>query len=347
MQLLLHASLASSMVLPSMSVAARPHLPVGSAATMHHTAPSDRDVVDLVDALQVAEQKANEDPASGIAPLRSALDRVEDLGLAVARDPSAHEARLYGLLALARAHLSLGHDDEANATMDEAIRVARGEPLRAKAFGPRVVELYEQRLGAPENLPEGQLVIDCTPACDVVLNATMAGSGRRVELSNVPLGTHSLQVQAAASAHDEVLDQSIELTAEAPSFSLEFAPGKIDSTTSSDTDPGGGPIRDATPADGRRRLLPRWAGIVGVATGAVAMIAGGVLLGFHGRCPDGSDPAAADACLNVLDTRAPGIALLAIGGAAFTGFGVALIVGETRDRRRRSAGAMLGYTIRF
>jgi hypothetical protein len=342
MQLPLFVTLASALAFSPVPITAHASTPGSPTLRIEHRAFAARENTDVVNDLQVAEQKANEDPAGGLAALRAALDRVEELGFVVARDPKAHEARMYGLLALARAHLSLGQDDEAREIMDEAIRVARGDSLPTKTFGPRLVELHDSRLAAPENRPLGQLVVECTPACDVLLNARLAGSGRRVELSNIPLGPHRVRVQATAGGEDELLDQRIVLTENEPAAKLEIAPTAPVAEDETETEI----IDDVPDAAQPRRMLPRWAGIVGVATGAVAMIAGGVLLGFNGRCPDGSDPSSAE-CINVLSTKAPGIALLAVGGAAFAGFGVVLIVDETRVRRGRTAGAMLGYTIRF
>jgi hypothetical protein len=343
MQLPLFATLASALAFSPVPIAAHASTPGSLTLRVEHRHSAARENTDVVNDLQVAEQRANEDPAGGLAGLRAALDRVEELGFVVAGDPKAHEARMYGLLALARAHLSLGQDDEAREIMDEAIRVARGDSLPTKTFGPRLIELHDSRLAAPENRPLGQLVVECTPACDVLLNARIAGSGRRVELSNVPLGPHRVRVQATAGGEDDLLDQRIVLTENDPAAKLEIAPATKTAPV--------GPeetklVEDVPDAAQRRRMLPRWAGIVGVATGAVAMIAGGVLLGLDGRCPDGSDPSSAE-CINVLSTKAPGIALLAVGGAAFAGFGVVLIVDETRVRRGRTAGAMLGYTLRF
>ena len=312
---------------------------VGRPSIAVSLASSAPEILDVVEALQTAEQKANEDPGSGIEPLRDALARYEALGRTIARDRKAHEARTYAFLALARAYQALGQNQEAEGAMDEVIRVARGDAIPAKTFGPRLVELYEARLAAPENRPAGHLVVTCAPACDVLLNTRHAGSGARVELINVPIGSHRVEVFASDGSTEESLEQRIDLE-DGETFALEW---KIDEETIKIVDPD---IKG--PADtGPRRRLPRWAGIVGMATGAAAMIAGGVLLGFHGRCPDGSDPSAADACINVLNTRAPGIALLAVGGAAFAGFGVALIVGETKARKRGTSGAMLGYTLRF
>lgn len=340
----LPALLVSSMVLPpSPALAERtgavvPRLSLGVGARL-----SEPSAAELVNALQAAEQKANEEPAAGLAPLREALDRYQEHGPLVARDKKAHEARVYGLLALARAHLALEQTEDAHRVMDEAIRVARGDPLPAKMFGPRLVKLYEARMSAPENRPAGQVSIKCTPACDVLINARLAGSGRHVDLMNVPLGSHRVQVHVTHDS-ENLFDQTIELTEDEPAFELDYQPLGVDeSSDGADIEP----LVDGKPAAESRRLLPRWAGILGVATGAAAVIAGGVLLGFHGRCPDGSDPTAADACINVLDTQGAGIALLAVGGATLTGFGIALAIGETRDRKRRPTGAMLGYTLRF
>jgi hypothetical protein len=342
MQLSLSASLAAALALPSTPSSIMPQRPALSLETRT----TDEDARALVLDLQGAEQKANEEPSAGVGPLEAALERYEALAFDVARDSKAHEARVYAMLALARAHLSLDQPEDAQRIMDEAIRIARGDPLPAKTFGPRLLELYEKRMAAPENAPKGQVVVECTPACDVLLNARLAGSGRKVELSDIPLGAHRVRARSSDRDIDRSIDERFVLTADQPTMRLELAPTDEDDARPS-TSPNATTTRITDSPSGQRRLLPRWAGIVGVATGAAALIAGGVLLGFHGRCPDGSDPSGENACVNVLSTRNPGIAMLAVGGAIFTGFGVVLILDETRARRRRTSGAMLGYTIRF
>lgn len=334
-------AVAATAVTPPVSAAVHVRRPLVS---MRRAAPVSaeerRRVEGAIGALLAAERKANESPASGVQPLNEALARFHDLGPLAARDLEAHEARIYALLSLARAHLALEQTDEAAEAMDAAIRVARGDRLPATVFGPGLVELHERRLSAPENRPEGQLTVTCTPACEVVLDERGAGSGTQVEVRNLPLGPHRVHVHATAADVEDILSAQIELTADSPAAALTYAPAAPEAGTETPTS--GQPMKD-TPA----RRLPRWAGIVGIAAGAAAMVAGGVLLGLDGRCPDGSDPSGPNTCIDVLNTDKPGIALLVTGGALMTGFGVVLAIGETRDRKRRRVEAMVGTTLRF
>jgi hypothetical protein len=298
---------------------------------------------ELVEQLAAGEQKANEAPAEAIEPLQAALARVEELGPLVARSSKAHESRIYALLALARAHLVLDQRKEAAAAMDRAIRVARGDPIPAKLFGPSLVALHDDRVAAEQNHPGGKVVVSCTIACEVLLDERVAGSGTRVEVMNVPFGPHRVHVQAADGSVDDVLAESIALSADASEATLDYAvqaPPPGEDIGDDDPPP---PVGDDVP----KRRLPRWAGIVGISVGAAAMIAGGVLIGIDGRCPDGSDPQGEAPCIDVLNTDGAGIGVLVGGAALLTGFSIALGIGEARDKKRRRASAMVGYTFRF
>ena len=79
----------------------------------------------------------------------------------------------------------------------------------------------------------------------------------------------------------------------------------------------------------------RWPAIGGMTGGAILTITGGVLVGLHKTCPDGSDPRMYfNACPQVYDTAAAGGVLLGVGLSATVGMTALLTVGEIRHRRR-------------
>jgi hypothetical protein len=151
-------------------------------------------------------------------------------------------------------------------------------------------------------------------------------------------------VQSTDRPLEKPLVESITLSDDVPeaalSFEVEAPPPEANGEDTLPVDPG-------PDAGVPKRRLPRWASIVGISVGAAAVVAGGVLIGVHGRCPDGSDPVGPNACLDVLSTRGAGIGVLVGGAALLTGFSIALGIGETRDNKRRRTEAMVGYTFRF
>jgi hypothetical protein len=293
--------------------------------------------VPLAEQLQDAERTVVDDPARGVERLREGLDAAASQPVDVATDPALQRARTYALLALTRALLQLERHAEARDVMDEAVRIARSDRLPVALYGPAVVELYEARRAAAENRPIGSLEVQCTVPCRVILDERLAGLGHGVSLTGVPLGRHRVWVDAPNDGWAEPLHRTIDLGPGGP-IRLAYEPV-------AQSEPSPQPVPDGAPI--RRRRLPRWAGVLGVATGAVLMITGGVLLGVDGRCPDLSDPRREDPCPDVLDTNAGGIALLAIGGATLTGFSVAFAIGEIRQHKTAVAHASLRYTLRF
>ncbi|MBC8069766.1 MAG: hypothetical protein IAG13_15620, partial [Deltaproteobacteria bacterium] len=86
---------------------------------------------------------------------------------------------------------------------------------------------------------------------------------------------------------------------------------------------------------GRPRKLPRWAGILGMAAGAAAIVAGGVLLAVDGECPDFSNNTGEGACKRTLNTKTTGYVVIGAGAAFMVGFTIPFAIGESRQAKAR------------
>ncbi len=294
-------------------------------------------------ALRDAEAQATEDPDQGIALLTAALDRARLDAQAVALDPEAADARRYAMLALARGLLGAEQRERAAAIIDSALVTAVSTPLPAKLFGPSLVALHDERKAGLDRSATATLQARCTGACLVIVDAAWvgcAGPDTPIDLALVPGSWDVLLVDAAdtgrvtAERVELVASGSVEVSLEIPKLPSASRGRRAGSTGL---------------ADGGRKL-PRWAGILGVAAGVVALVAGGVLVAVDGRCPDSTDPMGAGACQNILNTDAPGFAMLGVGGAALVGFAIPLGLGEAKQARARKASARWhgpGMSIRF
>lgn len=262
--------------------------------------------------------------ANDEAGLRELLEDLRAHPVETATTDKSVELRLQALVALAQIQLETKPTD-AKATIDEAIRIARGSSLPIVDH-EALSELIKARLQDPSNAPLGELLVACESPCHVILDERSAGVGAEVVTRGIPLGPHRLYLRDAEDA-DHSLATTFELSRDEPRYQTRLAapPSLIDTNPSSDS---------SHPAP--RRRLPRWAGLVGMGAGVAAAIAGGVLLGFDGRCPDGSDAATSD-CPDVLSTQTSGAVLLAVGGGLMVGFAIPFAIGEQRQKAHRRA----------
>lgn len=289
----------------------------------------------IADALRDAEAKATEDPEQGVDGLQAALAKADADADVVARDPAASDARLYAQLALARSLLATERKKDAVAVIEAALATANGRELPAKLFGPSLVSLHDERSAALAKGPRGTLELRCKAACFAAIDATPiacgeAGAAEHVEL---PAG-HYRVVLIDRSDPSRRTAQTIDLTSAATvTIELDNPPaGAI-------TPPRGrGRTRDTGVDDGGRKL-PRWAGILGMAIGAATLIAGGVLVGVDGKCPDFTDPHGAGACQDVLKTSAVGYALVGVGAGMSVGFAIAFGIGESKQKKAKKRSA--------
>lgn len=333
----------------AMPVHARPTPPppAAAAAFVRQAQPS---ATELTSKLQAAIDATNEDPDVHASALREALDDVAAVPGIVGRNPKLQSLRIEGLLYLARALLALDDRDGAVAAIDEAIRVSGGNVASVSNFGPSLEKLYDERRSAPELRPAGAVQVSCTGGpCRVFLDGRVIGTGTDINSTGVPLGPHVIRIEPQAAGPDDPFEQQvITLSDGSPSAALTFA---VPSAPEGDS---GGTAQPVTTDDGGSgRKLPRWAGILGMTLGAVAVAGGVFAIAIDGRCPDLSDANATsgNACRDVHNSLATGAVVLGAGVGTLTGFGIAFGLGEAKDKRhakqKAATSASLSYTIRF
>lgn len=269
-----------------------------------------------IEALVAAEAGATESPETAEGPLQDALAAFADVAPLVSDDPRAQEARAYAMLALARTRLVLARPGDAEAALDEAIATVRDRPLPIEQFGPAMMELLAQRTAVRAAMPLASLAVRCAVPCRVLVDEqpfsdSLAAGDHRVWIEALAPGQPVLR-RALRLAPGE----SVELTYEVQAPEPEPRP----------------PV--APPPAPPRRILPRWASVLGLAAGTGAAAAGGALVGVDHRCPDLSDPRQVP-CLRILNTDAGGFALLGVGGAVAITAAVILAIDEVRARRAR------------
>lgn len=289
-------------------------------------APAERVTADVTALL---EGDATDSEAT-ILGLRQALSRVEAHPFEIADDPSAHRIRVKALLRLAELLVQQGDEEAAAASIDEAIRVVRGDPLPA-GIDPKLEQLVFERLSDPRNAHRGSLHVRCKVPCRVVLDEREVGRGSEISARGIPLGRHRLRIRAL-STPDATESAAVLLTADAPKHDAIFeGPPKPVIPIADPTD---------TPQLKRRALvatseawkMPRWTSIAGLAVGSALLASGALLLAFDGRCPDLTDPKLEPHCQSVLDTKWAGVGLAAGGGAMMVAFSITLGLGDARQR---------------
>lgn len=268
--------------------------------------------------------------------------------------------------------LLLEHDAAAAAAvMDEAIRSAQGAELPVRRFGPDVLRLYEQRRTALAQLGTATIEVSCEVSCQVLVDE------RRSLNPSDPLHLGAYRVWVGATDgnlewqyYEVILDKAgwsemlvYPIAADEPAKlpdDIEPATNlgaatKLDTNTvqpasspvvHSDVEPNSIPAHVAR-AGARKRLIPRWAEIVGAAAGAGLVITGGVLLSMNGKCSGGGEPSNPESCPKVYNNSIQAYSLLASGAGVFTLASVVLIVDEVRVDHRRGPRAMVTWVFRF
>lgn len=289
--------------------------------------PQEKDRRDaVVEALLDAEAHANEHPETAVAVLQRALRGMHDVAPLVAEDDYAQTARTYAQLALARTHLVLEQPQPARDAIDEALRGARGRPLPAAMFGPALEALHDERRAALAEIPSASLVVRCRVPCRVLVDERPLDA----EGPALPAGSHRVWVEAV-TAGLPVLRRTLELgPGEAVELPYEVeAPGPEPTTSAPE------PARTDEPLASPRRILPRWASVLGLGVGVGMAGAGGALVAVDHRCPNLDDPRTTP-CLRILNTDAAGFTLVGVGGAVAIAAAVILAIDEARAKRARN-----------
>jgi hypothetical protein len=281
--------------------------------------------------VETAMKMANEDPASGSTQLRDALNLLQGFAPQLAMNPEGQELRTQAQLTLARALLATNDADGARAAMDEAIRTSRGDPLPTKSFGPGLTALHRERQGVLEKQGAGAIEIVCNKSCRVFINERP--TQQRTE-GLVP-GTYRLWIEATDGSEPGI-QRLVEIES-GHAFKLEF--GRVVVEPTGDDGP--------TPKPKQPRILPRWADVLLMSAGAVAIGAGATLWAIDHKCPDLSDPRVMPQCPEVYYTKTAGIITVAGGGALFLTGTVLLSIDEARVANQRGTQASLMWTFRF
>ncbi len=336
----------SLVAMPTTAVASPP--PAAAAATYARASAAAPEAEALQATLKQAIEDTNEDPEANAPALRRALEDVAAVPGVTARTVGLQELRIEGLLILARALLVLDSPDEAAEALDEAIRVSGGSVSGVGDYGPSLSKLYEERRSDPQLRPAGSIHVTCSGPCRFILDGRVIGNGTDVVATGIPLGAHVVRLEPETSAAPDVFEQhDVILRDTAPEQDFSYDPPAPAKPTT-----GEAAAQPATGDSGRK--LPRWAGILGMTLGGVAMLGGAFAIAIDGRCPDLSDASPKEGqqqCRDVHTSLGTGIGVLAVGVGSITGFGVAFGLGEAKDKRfrREQAGqsAVLQMRWRF
>jgi hypothetical protein len=280
-------------------------------------------------ALDQVGQVSTED---SIAALDQGLAALGAYPLELAADLDGLDQLDDARMSLVWLHLAQGDADAAKAAMDAAIRAGRGHLRAASGFGPMVRELYDERIVALGEQGSAIIEVDCRVPCQVIIDE------RRSANPSEPLYLGHHRVWVAARESDADL-QYFDVVLETPGatemlvYEIQVEPRQADPLKPS---PASGPI--VAPA--RKRLLPRWAEILGLSLGAVALSSGVVLLALDGKCGD-------SACTYLWENTVRGAVIVGAGGGILLGFGAVLTVDEARVRRTDTRQVMLTWTLRF
>ncbi|KIG18245.1 hypothetical protein DB30_01354 [Enhygromyxa salina] len=269
-----------------------------------------------VEHLTATIERANRDPVESIDALTEAIAVFDGFAPQLSADVETLELREFARLSLARAQRIAGRPELAAEVMDTAIRASLGAELPADRLGPSVLALYQQRLAVLEAQGYATLEVSCEAPCRIFIEQR--------EVASVPpllLGRYDVWVADVAGRGEPLLEQ-VELGVAGEARQLAFGVTQI----------GGAALGQPQPAD--RRLMPRWASVMLLAAGTVAMAAGATVVTTAGKANDNPNLLA-------------GAAALGGGAAAVITGGVVLSFDDHRARHGGGRQATLSWTLRF
>lgn len=287
-------------------------------------------------AVEEANLAVNNDPEANLTSLAAAIEQLSSFGPQIAADPKARETLDLSLLNLARALLVSGDEAGAAEIMDQALRSAYDRKLPIARFGPTLVDFHDQRRALLDERGTAAIQVQCHVSCRVVIDARPSST----DSGPLYLGPHRVWIESLDGSVPAV-DYPIELSEAGATEVLHFA------VIEPKCEP---PVVAAAPppAPEPKRMLPRWAEISVAAIGVGAIIAGGVALGFDGKCPRGLDPVTdAQRCPQLYEGTVPGLVAIGLGSALLVAGGVTLTVDEVRVGKQRGRQAMLGWHMKF
>ncbi|EDM79973.1 hypothetical protein PPSIR1_23066 [Plesiocystis pacifica SIR-1] len=286
-------------------------------------------------AVQAATFATNTEPERGAIQLEVALRALLDHSPRLSSDQEGQRLQLLGELALARVALLRGEELRAATIMDRLLTIAelsgsRGE-FDEETIGPRLSQLLRERraedLGAWTRLR-----VHCSGPCAVFVDGR-AVKLERVAGDGVPLsvGEHVLWIEEGTRPRREWLevDSSGELLERSTGASVEPPPPSLAAGTL-ELPPASMPAGPTRGEDRTKAILPRWLEIAGVVTGAGLGGASASLLVLDGRCVGGGSPSGPNACANLHQTQAGGVALAAAGATTLLTSAILLAIDERR-----------------
>lgn len=288
------------------------------------------------------DQAVNRDPETHYQALADALSQLSQYADELARDDAARRMRTLAQLNLARALLAAGDDERAGSVVDEAIRSAGDGEVPAGNFGPKFASFHNKRREALVGWGSGSIAVECSVPCRVIIDEHAA----EPTSAGLLFGEYRVWVFAedpAALADGSPLRQRVTIDIDGEVETIRYEPAA--KPPEHEPEP---PPRPPPPPP--KRLLPRWAEIVGLVAGVGLIATGGALLSADGKCiaNGGLDPRDdAQQCPQLWESTPGGAATLALGAAlALTG-GVMLGIDEVRVNGNRSTRATISWTIRF
>lgn len=291
------------------------------------------------DAVDKANLAVNKDPESNVADLQARLAELEGFEAQLAEDPATRELVELSRLNLARAYLVMEDIEQAEAAMDQVLRVARERRPDVDQFGPTFAAYYDARREALDGLGRAEIAVECGVPCEVTIDAVPS----EPESGPLYLGTYRVWIRAKDDSaleerHTVALDQPGEVVSVAfPTVGPEPEP-----------EPEPEPVELAPAAPEWKRVLPRWASATLAIVGVGGLAAGAAMLSLDGTCPGGFDPVRqAQDCPELYESTNVGGALVGVGAAVAATGGVILIVDEVRVGKQSGRQATLTWTVRF
>lgn len=293
-------------------------------------APVGRDYEGAVSALEEAmDQVGKAETSESIDALTAVVVALQSYPEQLAADLELLDRLGEARLSIAWLHLSRRDKEAAAVAMDEALRSARGRQLPAGRFGQKVLRLYEDRQRVLGDLGSAVIEVDCRVPCQVIINELRSANPS----DPLYLGDYRVWIGARDGSVPWVY-HDVNLAEQGETRTLIFQPPPELDTSKT----------QASKPDAMKRLLPRWAELLGTGLGVGLAITGAVLLSFNGKCTDGGDPTI---CPRIYHNHPQGFSLLGIGMGVGIASGVLLTVDEVRIGRTHGKQAVLGWSVRF
>jgi hypothetical protein len=268
---------------------------------------------------------------NSIAALEQVMTALTEHPAELSTDLETLEKLDHARMSLVWLHLAQGDAEAATLAMDAAIRATRGYLRSTSNFGPMVRELHDERRAALDEQGTAIIEVDCRIPCQVIVDERRSAN----PTEPLHLGNHRVWVSARdGSVAWQLFEVDLQTAAETEVlvYSTKVELREVEGVFAEAA------VDDRPKA---KRLLPRWAEILGVSLGAGLFVGGAVLLALDGKCIGGSE------CSVRWENTARGAAILSVGGGLLLVSGALLSVDEVRVRGIKTRQVMLTWTLRF